>query len=315
MTTLNSIIMNTGDTRNISNIINHKKPSISQDKMYFFRTSLFTEKTKKFIQKFSKSNKKIEHKLSEIKSVDPKINNNIYSYLKTKNEKKYCIENKNVIQYKEKMKNNSKSSNNLLEIEKSDNGKSSQKFGKTEEKKDLTHLYNNAQDSKIITDIKKTRLFNGLDNNKNRDKIMKKIIPKNFPKYYLKMDTNFCIVNSGNKNITSKNQLRATDVNNRRIKYKLKVSKHSSNKNIETFKSPTNHHNTFAKKLNNIQIVAKNCKLKAFSIFDENNYRPKFKIGNYHGKNNIRYNSNNIINEDRIHIKKYILSGIYRNML
>ena len=111
-----------------------------------------------------------------------------------------------------------------------------------------------------------------------------------------------------------------------KIKYRLKSQKSSSTKKLDNKKiisfGAINHPN-----LNNLKPKNKQYNMKSFSIFDENHYISRYKLGNFYQKKNSRYGSihnNNINNNhtnnpglsnEKLNSKRKIQNVLYRKSI
>ena len=331
--------------------------NFSQDKIYFFRTSLFTEKSKDIIQKMNYSQKKINKNYVEKKEIEtPPIIQESKNIIKLKKEQKCVSEDKdkdkatdkeqndsknitknaiNIFINYNKNKNNynqtnntknqiiSKSYNSLASIRKCiDNNiivnkDKRQSENKTENKKEMQQnnesIYK--KDSKIINSIKRFKLLSSINNNivnKNKS-IIRNNIGEN-----RSIILNSFLVNantSTRKKLLEQNkQVKILDFNNKtiyRLKSRINSKKKVENKNVVSFKNI--NINNIQKELNCFKTKTKHSKMESFSIFNENNYILRYKLGNYHAKRYNRYDNKNSISENKKNVKKFIKNEILRN--
>jgi len=321
--------------------INQKKTSLSQDKIYFFRTSLFTEKSKNIVKKMNSCQKKkikspiIPQQINPesrtsfaLKSNNNKDNNgtseeNNNSNIKNKNEE-INVNNNNIS--KKDVKINSinnvnfndnknincskkdisrKTSNHLINIINNNNNEKKNSIkSKTEDKKDNFNIENCQKiNYKNINGIQKCRLFNSLSNLIND--INKDNRNKSILRNYIGHSQSIINTRLPNANSKQKNlsQKKQLKLIDNNIKYKLKTKKVSNkdNNNKNIVTIKSIYDNNTMKK------ELKYCKplskhSKIQSIFDENYHISRYKLGNYLAKRNNRYNINEV-SEDKINIK------------
>ena len=92
----------------------HNNSSLNKDKIYFFRTSLFTEKSKNFIQKMNSCHKKISKNNEFNGIITPEIKGDSrisFHKQKESNDKQISLEDKNKIKKINEMKKDSSQSN------------------------------------------------------------------------------------------------------------------------------------------------------------------------------------------------------------
>ena len=325
----------------------NKNINLSQDKIYFFKTSLFTEKSKNIIEKMNSSQKKINNSnetlneiinhpktsfrknnekrfifqdIDKIKKNEKNIIKSIYKntakkyiYIFNKNENEK--DNKYTSDYKNQF--NSLSYKNIINIDSNNRNNiianESKNKNKTEYKKDKN--LNDDKNIKIINGIKRCKLFSSItDNivykNKNKDLIKNYVLQNQS----IIINTHLANANTNSKkNIIDKiEEIKIYDYNNKK-KSKTKSKKYlKENKNITSYKYINN--DSIQKKLNYFKTKTKHTKIQSFSNFDENFFISRYKFGKYNTKKNIRYDNNqNIIREDKIYIKKFIHSGFQKN--
>lgn len=330
----------------INKKIQHKSMSLSQDKIYYFRTSLFTEKSKNIILKMNLSHKKPTKANETSRIVVSKLNKEFKSPIRKISEKIYISDNKikinnndeknqgnaNIdINNKENNDNNNKENqpiknDNKVKVAKnSPNNKNNitinknndiiqikSNKSKTQDKKDINTNNRTKQNinNKIINDIKKCKLFESLPvgmNNQN-----KSVIGNDIARNQSVANAYLANAASKQKDISQKKQFKICEYNNK-IKYRLKSKKNKiENKNIISFKS-LNENTTLKKELKYLKSITKHSKIQSFSIFDDNYYISRYKLGNYYAKRNNRYNNKNAISEDKINIKQYIPNRLHGN--
>ena len=297
-----------------------KNPSLNPDKIYFFRTSLFTEKSKNFIQKLNSCEKNKSNFNSNIKNEEssPQIDTTNQANkipMKLKKGKIIFSQNKNInksdieehhtpiINSKAKKDFNrnpfvNKSSNDLI------NQNLSSNISHINDEKDNDNITIDKKESidnpeetkrvmaiKNLKKIKKEKLFtplnNILNNNTNKKTIIVNYINNNHSINYL------ANANSRQKQI---NKDKVTKIETtQKIRYRLKSQRNSSqnkkaeNKNIISFGSIMNKN--LQNDLKNLKAINNHYNKKSSSIFDENYYFSRYKLGNYHAKKNNRYGS------------------------
>ena len=291
-----------------------KNPNLSQDKIYFFRTSLFTEKSKNFILKLHSCEKnKSTFNSSNITNeiTTPKINTIIQTQktsIKLKKGKIFLSQNKNqnksdieesqnsIIKEKKEYTRNptiNKSSNNLINPSLTKNISQAQIDNKSVTIDKKSSNKNQDKDKNVhaaiknLKQMKKEKIFTPLNNiintNNNKQTLILNYI-----------NQNHSIINLANaktrqKQITKdKTQKIETTY---KIKYRLKSQKNSDKKekgkNIISFRGLKN--NNLQKDLKNLKPINHNYDIKPSSIFDENYYISKYKLGNFYAKKNNRY--------------------------
>ena len=326
-----------------------KNPSLSPNKIYFFRTSLFTEKTKNFIVKLNSCEKHKEtfnssNIINEVKT--PKINTIIqpektsiklkkgkFHFSQNKSVNKSDIEEKATTNLKEKkdLSRNTiinKSSNDLINVNNANNISHLHKGNKsmTMDKKES----NNDQDKnkkvnlaiKNLKKMKNEKIFAPLNNiintNNNKQTIIVNYINQNHS------IINLVNANSRQKALT-KDKVPKIETTHK-VKYRLKSQKGSSkkaeNKNLISFGGFNNKN--LQKEMKNLKAIDKNYNIKPSSILHENFYISRYKLGNYYAKkNNNRYanihgnfNVNNIkstvTSNERLNSKKRNQNSLYK---
>ena len=331
-----------------SNAHIHKKTSsLSPNKIYFFRTSLFTEKSKNFIIKLNSCEKNKEtinssNITNEVKT--PKINTIIQpekATIRLKKGKIHFSQNKNV----NKSDNDEKSNTNLKEkkdlsrnpiINKSSNDLinpnniSHLQKGNKSMTMDNKESRNNQDKNKMMNfaiknlkKMNKEKIFAPLNNIINTNNNKQTIIVN-----YI--NQNHSIINLVNPNSRPK-QLTKDKVpkieTTHKIKYRLKSKKGSSkkaeNKNIISFGGFRNKN--LQKDAKNLKAIDKNYNMKSSSILNENFYISRYKLGNYYAKkvSNNRYgnihgnlNVNNIkssvASNEKMNSKKRNQNSLYK---
>lgn len=328
-----------------NNKLHKKNSSLNNDKIYFFRTSLFTEKSKTFIQKLNSCDKnKTNLNSSSNEIMTPKINNINRPQkpsIKLKKGKIIISQNKTkseideVIKIKEKNiegRNHAinKSSNDLTDnkISTSINILAHENKTMIVDRKESNNNTNKKSNigNKNLKNIKKEKLFSPFKNVINLNTDNKKTIAVNYN------NQNHSIINLANlannnskKKIINKGKVPKIETTYK-IKYRLKSQKSSSTKKLDNKKiisfGAINHPN-----LNNLKPKNKQYNMKSFSIFDENHYISRYKLGNFYQKKNSRYGSihnNNINNNhtnnpglsnEKLNSKRKIQNVLYRKSI
>lgn len=297
-----------------------KNTAISPDKIYFFRTSLFTEKSKNYIQKLNscEKNKTIfNSSMLTNDYVTPKINTlnqQIKNSIKLKKGKFYFFHNKNInksdIEENQNsiMKEKSDFNRNTI-INKSSNDIMNQKVvanktnieneikSITVDKKESNYSKNKPRKLNIaIMNLKKmkkdkdyTPLNNIINANNNKKTIVANYINHN------RSLLNLANAHSGQKQILTKDKGEKIGKVHK-IRYRLKSQKSSSknktkeSRNIISFGGLYNQQ--FKNGLNNLKSLNNHYNIKSTSIHDDNYYFSRYKLGNYLAKkNNNRYGS------------------------
>ena len=332
-----------------SNAHIHKKTSsLSPNKIYFFRTSLFTEKSKNFIIKLNSCEKNKEtinssNITNEVKT--PKINTIIQpekTTIRLKKGKIHFSQNKNVnksdideksnttLKEKKDLSRNpiiNKSSNDLI----NPNNISRLQKGNKSMTMDNKESHNNQDKNKMVNfaiknlkKMKNEKIFAPLNNiinaNNNKQTIIVNYINQNHS------IINLVNANSRPKQLT-KDKVPKIETTHK-IKYRLKSQKGSSkkaeNKNIIYFGGFRNKN--FQKDAKNLKAIDKNYNMKSSSILNENFYISRYKLGNYYAKknnNNNRYgnihgnlNVNNIkssvASNEKMNSKKRNQNSLYK---
>ena len=331
-----------------SNAHIHKKTSsLSPNKIYFFRTSLFTEKSKNFIIKLNSCEKNKEtinssNITNEVKT--PKINTIIQpekTTIRLKKGKIHFSQNKNVNKsdIDEKSNTNLKekkdlSRNPIINKSSSDlinpNNISHLQKGNKSMTMDNKESRNNQDKNKMmnfaIKNLKKMKnekifapLNNIINTNNNKQTIIVNYINQNHS------IINLVNANSRPKQLT-KDKVPKIETTHK-IKYRLKSQKGSSkkaeNKNIISFGGFRNKN--LQKDAKNLKAIDKNYNMKSSSILNENFYISKYKLGNYYAKkvSNNRYgnihgnlNVNNIkssvASNEKMNSKKRNQNSLYK---
>ena len=291
-----------------SNAHIHKKTSsLSPNKIYFFRTSLFTEKSKNFIIKLNSCEKNKEtinssNITNEVKT--PKINTIIQpekTTIRLKKGKIHFSQNKNVnksdieksntnLKEKKDLSRNpiiNKSSNDLINpnnISRLQKGNKSMTMDNKESRnnQDKNKMMNFA--IKNLKKMKNEKIFAPLNNiinaNNNKQTIIVNYINQNHS------IINLVNANSRPKQLT-KDKVPKIETTHK-IKYRLKsqkgTSKKDENKNIISFGGFRNKN--LQKDAKNLKAIDKNCNMKPSSILNENFYISRYKLGNYYAKKN-----------------------------
>lgn len=296
--------------------VRKKNSVISPDKIYFFRTSLFTEKSKNFIQKLNscdknRSNFNSSNSINETNA--PKLNSistQTKTSLKLKKGKFYFSQNKNInksdieenqnsnIKEKKELSRNpiiNKSSNDLINQKIVTNISHLQNENKsmTMDKRESNNNQNKTKKVNIpiknLKKMNKDKVFSPLNNlintNKNKQTIIVNYINQNHS------IINLANAKSRQKQLPKEKTQKIETVH--KIKYRLKSqknedkSKNKNNKNIISFAGITNKN--FQKELKNLKSINNHYNMKSSSIFDENYYFSRYKLGNYYPKKNNRY--------------------------
>ena len=316
-----------------------KNSSLSPDKIYFFRTSLFTEKSKNFILQMTSFEKnKTINSSNIIKEVNtPKINTFInppktsiklkkgkINFSNNKNVNKSDIESNDNLNLKEKSELSrnpitNKSSNDLIPqkiTNKMNDARKENKSMTVDKKESINNQNKNRKKLIAIKNLKKvknekkiTPLNNIINANNNNEKTL-------IANYFNQNHSLINLVNahSKQKQIITKNIVPKIETNHK-IKYRLKSQKDSKQKtekkNIISFKGIKNKN--LEKELKYLKVI-NNIYNKKSTIFDENLYISRYKLGYYHGKRNNRYanihsnfNVNNNMNSNS-NVKSTMLS-------
>ena len=318
-----------------------KSTNISKEKIYYFRTSLFTDKSKNMIQKMNSSQTKTFKDINDKKEmIAPPIRpeyrtsykkSQIAYFLEKKDENVENIKNieKNQIvanfdnkgknddrveddinqkfrnSYKNLMKANFNNGNNI-EIIKYQNDPKENAFNKENYQKN---------NYKVISDIKKCKLFSTINNIIINNKNNKSIVTNNcISQSQSRINGKIANSNTKKKESNQNKELKISDYNKKTI-YKLKsrksIKKNNKNINAISYKSININNNNIQKGLKGIKSITKYCKIPSISAFDESCYISKYKLGNYNvRRKNNRYDCKNVIGEDKINIKKFIKNGI-----
>lgn len=297
-----------------------KNTAISPDKIYFFRTSLFTEKSKNFIQKLNscEKNKTIfNSSMLANEIVTPKINTlnqQIKNSIKLKKGKFYFFHKNNINKsdieenqnssMKEKSDFNrntiiNKSSNDIInqnvvtnkvnidnEIKIIAVNKKESNYSKDKPKKVNIDIKN-------LKKMKKEKAYTPLNNILNANN-NKKTIVVNYINHNHSL-LNLANAHSGQKQILTKDKGEKIGTVHK-IRYRLKSQK-SSNKNknkesrnIISFGGLYNQQ--FKNELKNLKSLNNHYNIKSTSIHDDNYYFSRYKLGNYLAKKyNNRYGS------------------------
>lgn len=308
------------------NSFREKNVILNRDKTYFFRTSLFTEKTKSIIQKMNISQEKLDKVNNSLNKITikskPKIvfkikNKKIYFVGKDKknlndttiNEHNSITKNTNIIKNisndfeDDNLNNNINKKSNIGNINMIENKKS----------KDISNESIGDNNYKIISGIKNCKLFSSLskaiikenNNNKNKDNIGYNYIEHNksiiIPKIVNMLPKQKCI-NKNKKNIFDLN-LRTKF----RLKSEKKINNREGNKNATSLKCI--NVNDINKEFKCFKPIFKDNTIQSSLILDENIYFSKYKYKNFFDKTNNRYDN---INENKIIIKNYLQNRFNR---
>lgn len=325
-----------------NNHLHYKSTNISKEKTYYFRTSLFTEKSKKIVQKMNSSQSKMNKDIYEKKkikssSIKPgcrtsfKKSEKIFIFDNNNEniEKIKTIKNNHFVIYLDKNGKNDnqvdaavnqrlrKSYNNLIninfnsgnntEIKKSQNSIRENEFNKEEVLK---------KNYIIVNGIKKCKLFSNINNvvinNKNNKKIISKIYNGQSQS---KINDNIINANAKREVSNQNNQIKISDYN-KKTKYRLKLrkslEKKKENVNVISSKSINiKNNNNIKKELKGIKSISKYSKILPITIFDKSYHISKNKLGNCNTeRKNDRYESKNSTRDDKKNKRKIIQSGI-----
>ena len=298
-----------------------KNPVISPDKIYFFRTSLFTEKSKNYIQKLHSCEKNKSNLNSTILAneiVTPKVSSTLNqpnkTSIKLKKGKFMIFQNKSINKSDIEQNLNSitkeksdftrntiinKSSNDIITHKIVTNKTNIENETKniTVDKKESNYSQDKPKKVNIaiknLKKMKKEKIYTPLNNilnaNDNKKTILVNYINQNHSLL------NLANAKSGQKQILTKDKSQKIETVHK-IRYRLKSQK-SSNKNkgkesrnIISFGGIYNQH--LHKGLKNLKALNNHYNMKSSSMFDENFYFSRYKLGNYLAKkNNNRYGS------------------------
>ena len=324
-----------------------KSTNVSKEKIYYFRTSLFTDKSKNMIQKMNSSQTKTFKVINEKKEIiAPPIRPECRtSYKKTqityilekKKENEENIKSKennqitaNVANLDKKGKNDNKvdedinqklrkSYKNLMKVNfNSGNNSEIQKFP-NDQKENVVNKENYQKNNyKVISDIKRCKLFSTFNNiiiNNKNNKNNKSIVSNNqFGQSLSRINDKISNTNTKKKESNQKKEIKISDYNKKtmyRLKSRKSIKKNKKNINAISYKSININDNNIKKDIKGIKSISKICKIPAISVFDDSCYISKYKLGNYIArKKNNRYDNGNAIGDDKINIKKFIKSGI-----
>ena len=244
----------------------HKNPSLSQDKIYFFRTSLFTEKSKSLIQRMNSCSKKIIKNNVQNDFITPKINQENIATFREKNEKIFLLDNKNKSKKIEEQINNIKINikKDIVEDNYSDNKSNSN----NNQSCDKNNIEKKEESINKIKDINNK-------NNDNNDIIKHDNIKNNDLK----------LSNSKHNNINkSANNIIEINRNNNIVQMKSDNKSRTENKKGNNI----NNKKIFLKQKIESKEVAgiKRCKLFSLSnaVNKNNKINNKFLVGNNIGK-------------------------------
>ena len=177
-----------GDNNEFIKKINHRNINFSHDKIYSFRTSLFTEKSKNIIQKMSSSQKKnIKDSIGINEKINPPIKQEPKTSIRIKSGKIYILENKG--KTKKDAQNESKNLNkNTANVDRNFN--KNKKNNKTYNGKNtiisksyntLVNISDNTEKNIIINEVRKpngskNKTENKIERAQNNENIQKKNI-------------------------------------------------------------------------------------------------------------------------------------------
>ena len=298
-----------------------KKNSIKNpDKIYFFRTSLFTEKSKNFIQKLHSCEKnKTIFSSTTISNefVTPKINTlnqHAKNAIKLKKGKFYIFPNKNMNKsdieenqnsnMKEQSEHNrntiiNKSSNDIIDQKIVTNKSQNENEQKnvTVDKKESNYSKDKSKKAnmsiKDVKKIQKEKVYSPLNVILNANN-NKKTILRNYTNQNPSL-INLANANSGQKQVIIKDKEQKIGKVHK-IRYRLKSQKSSDKdkakeiRNIISFGGIYNQQ--FQKGIKNLKELDNHHNIKATTIHDDNYYFSRYKLGNYLAKKyNNRYGS------------------------
>lgn len=342
------LLKNKIDKKGNNNHPHYKSTNISKEKIYYFRTSLFTEKSKKIIQKMNSSQSKLSKDIYDKKELNTSpitpgcrtsfmksekifiFGNNNENIEKIKSTKK----NHFVVYLNKKGKNDNrndadvnqrlrKSYNNLIninfnignntEIKKNQNSIRENEFNK---KDNLKKNYI------IVNDIKKCKLFSNIKNNNvvinnknNKKNASNKYNGQNQSKF------NKSIINTIiKKEVSNQNkQIKVSDYNKKtkcRLKSRKSMKKKKENVNAISYKSINiNNNNNIKKELKEIKFISKYSKILPISIFDRRYYFSKYKLGNCTTeRKNDRYGSKNSTRDDKKNRRRKFIQSEINNI-
>ena len=206
----------------------HKNSSLSQDKIYFFRTSLFTEKSKSLIQRMNSCSKKIIKSNVQNDFITPKINQENLATFREKNEKIFLLDNKNKSKKIEEQINNIKINikKDIVEDNYSDNKNNSNNNkncdkNNTDKKEESI---NKIKDINNKNDDNNDRIKH--DNIKNNDLKLSNIKHNNINKSannIIEINRNNNIVQMKSDNKSRTENKKGNNINNKKIFLKQKI--------------------------------------------------------------------------------------------
>jgi hypothetical protein len=337
------LLKNKIDKKGNNNHPHYKSTNISKEKIYYFRTSLFTEKSKKIIQKMNYSQSKLSKDIYDKKELNTSpitpgcrtsfkksekififgnnneniekiktIKNNhfvAYLYKKGKNDNRVDVDANQKLRKSSNLINVNFNNDNNTEIKKSQNKIREKELNKEDDQK---------KNYIIVSDIKKCKLFSNIKNNNvvinnknNKKNASNKYNGQNQSKF------NKSIINTIiKKEVSNQNkQIKVSDYNKKtkcRLKSRKSMKKKKENVNAISYKSINiNNNNNIKKELKEIKFISKYSKILPISIFDKRYYASKSKLGNYNTeRKNDRYGSKNAIRNDKKNRRKFIQSEI-----
>ena len=321
-----------------------KSTNVSKERIYFFRTSLFTDKSKKMIQKMNSSQTKTCKDINEKKEIiappiRPECRTSykeglIRYILEKKNENDENIKRKennqitaNVANLDNKGKNDNKvddkinqrlrkSYKNLMKINFNIGNNTEIKNCQNDQKENIFNKDNYQKNNyKIINDIKKCKLFSTFNtiiiNNKNNNNNKNIAFNNQLGQSLSRINDKISNSNTKKKESNQNKDVKISDYNKKiiyRLKSRKSIKKGKKNITAISYKSININDNNIKK---GNKSISKYCKIPSISVFDDSCYISKYKLGNYiiRRKNN-RYDSRKVIGDDKINIKKFIKSGI-----
>lgn len=300
----------------LKNKATHRKnKNQSRNKIYSFKTSLFTEKSKNFIENLNSAQKTYNKNIEINGNKTFKKDKKSFS-LKQKNETiKDNFNNNNVHNinndYKDNIFTRKSSSLNLFNNKIACHIKKNNKI-EYKNKNIYQNMDNQNINFKILNNMNNHKLFTSLSNVN-----IINFIPQN------QSMNNTCLanVNLKKKYISSKKETKKNLFHNIILKLKSNKSlnkKIEENHNLLSLISVNNDNDYNVKKtLKKFKSISKRYKIRPFSnytYFDKKFFISRNQLGNYlTKKNNNRYNNNNIIIKSKINLKRYIQSGVSRN--
>ena len=322
----------------------YKSTNNSKEKTYYFRTSLFTEKSKKIVQKMNSSQPKMSKDIYKKKklnssSIKPGCRT---SFKKTEKififdnnneniEKIKSIKNNHFVVYLDKNGKNDnlidvavnqrlrKSNNNLININFNNNNNTEIKKNQSSIRENEFKKEDNIKKKYIIVSvIKKYKLFSNINNVVINNKNNKKIISNNYNGQSQSKINDKIINANAKREVSNQNKQIKKSNYNKKTKYRLKSRKSLKNKkenvnaNAISYKSINiKNNNNLKKELKGIKSISKYSKILPTTIFDKSNYISKYQLGNYNTeRKNDRYGSKNSTIDEKKNRRKFIQNGI-----